>query len=249
MLIAFENTISLSAQTLILSAHALIAFENRISLFARILILSAHALIVFENAISLSAHALIAFENRISLSVHTLILSAHVLIAFENTISLFAHILILSAHALLAFENLLGLSTRTLIAFAHALIVFENRISLSARTLIASTLPCDIACSPTVPGGDTPCLTAGDARRANPWTEGKAHSPTPAVSHSNPTSARLSYPSTLSVRRCQRRDQSSLPVHGFPLALLGYHPRLRMVRLRRRRYSVWMWRRCRRCSG
>ena len=49
------------------------------------------------------------------------------------------------------------------------------------------------------------------------------------------TSARQSYPSTLSVRRRRRRDQSSLPVHGFPLALLGYHPRLRMVRLRRRR--------------
>ena len=24
-------------------------------------------------------------------------------------------------------------------------------------------------CPPTVPGGDTPCLTAGDARRVNPW--------------------------------------------------------------------------------
>ena len=93
------------------------------------------------------------------------------LIAFENTISLFAHILILSAHALIAFENLLGLSARILILSAHALIVFENRISLSARTLIASTLPCDIACSPTVPGGDTPCLTAGDARRVNPWID------------------------------------------------------------------------------
>ena len=52
------------------------------------------------------------------------------------------------------------------------------------------------------------------------------------------TSARLSYPSTLSVRRRRRRDQSSLPVHGFPLALLGYHPRLRMVRLRRRRLCM-----------
>ena len=97
------------------------------------------------------------------------------LIAFENTISLSAHILILSAHALIAFENVISLSTRTLIAFANALIVFENRISLSARTLIASTLPCDIACSPTVPGGDTSCLTAGDARRANPWTDDSAN--------------------------------------------------------------------------
>ena len=69
-------------------------------------------------------------------------------------ISLFAHILILSA---------------------HALIVFENRISLSARTLIASTFPSETAFSPTVPGGDTPCLTAGDARRVNPWTDDSAN--------------------------------------------------------------------------
>ena len=39
-----------------------------------------------------------------------------------------------------------------------------------------------------------------------------------------PTSARLSYPSTLSVRRRRRRDQSSLPVHGFPLALARVSP-------------------------
>ena len=38
------------------------------------------------------------------------------------------------------------------------------------------------------------------------------------------TSARLSYPSTLSVRRRRRRDQSSLPVHGFPLALARVSP-------------------------
>ena len=63
------------------------------------------------------------------------------------------------------------------------------------------------------------------------------------------TSARLSYPSTLSVRRRRRRFQSSLLVHGFPLALLGYHPRLRMVRLRRRRYSVWMWMRALFCAA
>ena len=31
-------------------------------------------------------------------------------------------------------------------------------------------------CSPTVPGGDTLCLTAGDARRVNPWS-GDAASP------------------------------------------------------------------------
>ena len=28
-------------------------------------------------------------------------------------------------------------------------------------------------CPPTVPSGDTPCLTAGDARRANPWRSGE----------------------------------------------------------------------------
>ena len=28
-------------------------------------------------------------------------------------------------------------------------------------------------CSPTVPSGDTPCLTAGDARRVNPWRCGE----------------------------------------------------------------------------
>ena len=62
-----------------------------------------------------------------------------------------------------------------------------------------------------------------------------------------PTSARLSYPSTLSVRRRRRRSFLCPLPHGFPLTLLGYHPWLRMVRLRRRHYSVWMWMR-RRCS-
>ena len=119
----------------------LIAFENTISLFAHTLILSAHALIVFENRISLSARTLIAFANA--------------LIVFENRIRLSTRTLILSAHALIAFENLLGL-------FARALI-------LSARPLIVFTLPSGTAYSPTVPSGDTLCLTAGDARRANPW--------------------------------------------------------------------------------
>ena len=147
MLIAFENAISLSAHILILSAHVLIAFENTISLFAHTLILSAHALIVFENRISLSARTLIAFANA--------------LIVFENRIRLSTRTLILSAHALIAFENLLGL-------FARALI-------LSARPLIVFTLPSGTAYSPTVPSGDTPCLTAGDARRANPWTDNSAN--------------------------------------------------------------------------
>ena len=100
---------------------------------------------------------LIVFENRISLSARTLIAFANALIVFENRIRLSTRTLILSAHALIAFENLLGL-------FARALI-------LSARPLIVFTLPSGTAYSPTVPGGDTPCLTAGDARRANPWTD------------------------------------------------------------------------------
>ena len=95
------------------------------------------------------------FENRINFSIHTLILSAHALIVSGNAISLFAHALIASV--------------RTLIALAHALIAPENPIRICAHALIASTLPSDIACSLTVPSGDTPCLTAGDARRANPW--------------------------------------------------------------------------------
>ena len=70
---------------------------------------------------------------------------------------------------LIAFGNIISLSASILIVSAHSLIGFEKAIRLSARIFIASTLPSDIACSPTVPGGDTPCLTAGDARRANPW--------------------------------------------------------------------------------
>ena len=98
-------------------------------------------------------------------------MSVRPLIALKNPISLSAYILILSAYVLIVFENRISLSAQTLILSAHALIAFENRISLSTRTLIASTLPSNTACSPTVPGGDTPCLTAGDARRANPWTD------------------------------------------------------------------------------
>ena len=138
---------------------------------------------------------------------------------------------------LIAFGNIISLSASILIVSAHSLIGFEKAIRLSARIFIASTLPSDIACSPIVPGGDTPCLTAGDARRANPWRSDAQTSDTGGVAQQL-TSARQSYPSTLSVRRLRRRDQSCLPVHGFPLALLGYHPRLRMVRLHRRRLCV-----------
>ena len=81
---------------------------------------------------------------------------------FENRINFSIHTLILSAHALIA-------SVRTLIALAHALIAPENPIRIRAHALIASTLPSDIAYSSTVLSGNTPCLTADDARRANPW--------------------------------------------------------------------------------
>ena len=87
-----------------------------------------------------------------------------IIIAFENTIRLSVHILIASAHALIAFEVRIRLS-------AHTLIAPKNPIRIRPHILIASTLPSDIAFSPTVPSGDTPCLTAGDARRANPWTD------------------------------------------------------------------------------
>ena len=124
----------------------------------------------------------IAFGNIISLSARALIVSVRPLITLKNPISLSAYILILSAHALIVFEKRISLSAQTLILSAHALIVFENRINLSTRTLILSarpliafTLPSNTACSPTVPGGDTPCLTAGDARRANPWTDESAN--------------------------------------------------------------------------
>ena len=85
---------------------------------------------------------------------------------------------------------------------------------------------------PTVPSGDTPCVTAGDARRVNPWREKPSHPPTPAVSHSTHT---CYSPSTLAVRRFLRRIVVLSLVHGFSLAPLGHHPRLSMVRLRRRR--------------
>ncbi len=85
--------------------------------------------------------------------------------------------------------------------------------------------------APTVPGGDTPCLTAGDARRVSPWRSGEE-----SLRHrrcrTTPTVVILS---TLAVRRRRRRSSLSPYPHGFTLAPLGHHPRLSMVRLRRRR--------------
>ncbi len=62
---------------------------------------------------------------------------------------------------LIAFGNIISLSADILIASAHALIMFENTIRLFAHTLIISTLLSDVACSPTVPGGDTPAVKHG----------------------------------------------------------------------------------------
>ena len=70
---------------------------------------------------------------------------------------------------LIAFSDTISLSADALILSAHILIAFSDAISLSADALIASPSLSNVARSPTVPGGDTPCLTAGDARRANPW--------------------------------------------------------------------------------
>ncbi len=84
---------------------------------------------------------------------------------------------------------------------------------------------------PTVPRGDTPCVTAGDARRANPWRSGEG-----SFRHQRcRTAPTLVTLSTLAVRRRRRRNSLSPYPHGFTLALLGHHPRLSMVRLRRRR--------------
>ena len=74
---------------------------------------------------------------------------------------------------LIAFSDTISLSADALILPVHILIAFSDAISLSAYALIASPSLSNVARSPTVPGGDTLCLTAGDARRANPWRSGK----------------------------------------------------------------------------
>ena len=61
------------------------------------------------------------------------------------------------------------MSAHSLIVSAHALIVFEDRLRFSAVVLIIPTPLSNVAYSPTILSGDTPYLTAGDARRANPW--------------------------------------------------------------------------------
>ena len=90
--------------------------------------------------------------------------------------------------------------------------------------------------APTVPGGDTPCLTAGDARRANPWRE--LHS---SLRHQRcRTTSTFTHTSLYSLNAFSATplaSESSLctPPTGSPSPQLGHHPRLSMVRLRRRR--------------
>ena len=118
--------------------------------------------------------------------------------------------------------------------------LFARGLILSAHALIAFTLPSDTACSPTVPGGNTPCLTAGDARRANPWTDDSANlrrRRRRTTAHFCTSELSLhAFSATPPASEC---PLSTSPT-GSPSLWLGYHPRLRMVRLRRRRYSVWM---------
>ena len=80
----------------------------------------------------------------------------NILIAFENTIRLSAHILIASAHALIVFLS----------ATNKAATKRKHTPPQSLFFLVGEEIT---HCPPTVPSGDTPCLTAGDARRANPW--------------------------------------------------------------------------------
>ena len=91
------------------------------------------------------------------------------------------------------FLNRIGvirLSAHILIASAHTLIVFLSATN-KAATMKKHTPPQSLFflvgeeiahCPPTVPSGDTPCVTVGDAQRANPWRverERKKKSPSP----------------------------------------------------------------------
>ena len=90
--------------------------------------------------------------------------------------------------------------------------------------------------APTVPGGDTPCVTAGDARRENPWRE--LHS---SLRHRRcRTTITFTHTSLYSLNAFSATPPASeisgaaYPT-GSPSPQLGHHPRLSMVRLRRRR--------------
>ena len=75
--------------------------------------------------------------------------------------------------------------------------------------------------APTVPSGDTPCVAAGDARRANPWDGDADNFSTPEVSHS--------IHSCYSLNACSATPPASevdgvLPIHGFTLATARASP-------------------------
>ena len=73
----------------------------------------------------------------------------------------------------------------------------------------------------TVPEGDTPCVTAGDARRTNPWDGDADNFSTPEVSHSIHSCYSLNAFSAMPLA-----SESSLytPPHGFTLATARASP-------------------------
>ena len=85
--------------------------------------------------------------------------------------------------------------------------------------------------APTVPRGDTPCVTAGDARRANPWRSGEVER------KASDTGGVAQHPLLLLSQRlqCDAAGVGVLSVHTPTGSPFGHHPRLSMVRLRRRR--------------
>ena len=109
----------------------------------------------------------------------------------NRTVNLFQDRACAIENILIAFENTIRLSAHILIASAHALIVFLSATN-KAATKRKHTPPQSLFflvgeeiahCPSTVPGGDTLCVTAGDARRVNPWDGDADNFPTPAVSH------------------------------------------------------------------
>ena len=64
-------------------------------------------------------------------------------------------------------------------------------------------------CSPTVPRGDTPCVTAGDAQRANPWKVDK-----PILRHRRCRTATTPAHLSFSLNACS----ATLPASEFSLS-------------------------------
>ena len=87
-------------------------------------------------------------------------------------------------------------------------------------------------CSSTVPRGDTPCVTAGDAQRANPWKVDKT-----ILRHRRCRTAATPYPSEFLPQRlqCDAAGVGVLSILFSTGSPFGRHPRLSMVRLRWRR--------------